>query len=86
MFRKTGLVFTALFMAVAGCSLLGGGLAAGDTAEGDLDEGVEIEELLDHPEETLLLYGIAVEDDWLALEFSLKAGDARQKCRPQSSR
>lgn len=75
MFRKTGLVFTALFMAVAGCSLLGGGLAAGDTAEGDLDKGVEIEELLDHPEETLLLYGIAVEDDWPALEFSLKAGD-----------
>jgi len=75
MFRKTCLVFVALFLAVAGCSLLGGGLAAGDTAEGDLDNGLEIAELLADPEETLLAYGIAVEDDWPALEFALKSGD-----------
>ncbi|MCK5841705.1 MAG: hypothetical protein KAH31_06040 [Candidatus Sabulitectum sp.] len=75
MFRKTGLVITALFMVVAGCSLLGGGLVAGDTAEGDLEKGVEIEELLPNSEEALLAAGIAVEDDWPALEFSLKAGD-----------
>lgn len=76
MFRKIVPVLIALLLGTAGCSLLGGGgLGAGDTAEGDLDNGVEIEELLPNSEEVLLAAGIAVEDDWPALEYSLKAGD-----------
>ena len=75
MFKRVVLVSAAALFAVSGCSLLGGGLKAGDTAEGDLDNGVEIEELIPNSEAVLLVAGIAVEDDWAAVEFSLKAGD-----------
>ncbi|MCD4706367.1 MAG: hypothetical protein K8S62_01360 [Candidatus Sabulitectum sp.] len=76
MFKKTVPVLMALLMGTAGCSLLGGGgLGAGDTAEGDLDKGVELEELLPDAEEALLMMGLAVEDDWPAIEFPLKAGE-----------
>lgn len=76
MFKKAVPVLTVLLFGVAGCSLLGGGgLGAGDTAEGDLDSGVELEELLPDAEEVLLAAGLAVENDWPAIEFPLKAGD-----------
>ena len=65
----------AVVLGFSGCSLLGGGLGAGDTAEGDLKNGVDIDELLPAAEEVLLVAGIAVEDDWPAVEFSLKSGD-----------
>lgn len=76
MFRKTMPVFLGLLVAAAGCSLLGGGgLKAGATAEGDLDTGVEISELIPDAQEVLLPAGIAVEDDWPALEFQLASTD-----------
>ncbi len=68
-------VVFAVILGASGCSLLGGGLGAGDTADGNLDSGVSIDELLPNAGEVLLAAGIAVEDDWPALEFSLKSGD-----------
>ena len=74
-FRKTVPVVLAVVLGFSGCSLLGGGLGVGDTAEGDLKAGVDIDELLPDAEEVLPAFGIAVEDDWPAVEFSLKSGD-----------
>ena len=66
----------ALLIGTAGCALLGGGgLGAGDVVEADLETGVDLEDLLPNAEEVLLVTGIAVEDDWPALEFALKSGD-----------
>lgn len=77
MFRKTVPVLLALLLAAAGCSLLGGGgLKAGASVEGDLKQGVDIDELIPDAEEVLLAAGIAVEDDWPALEYPLAAGDS----------
>lgn len=74
MFKKTVPIVIALILAAAGCSLLGGGgLKAGETLEGDLGTGVDIDELIPDAEEVLLPAGIAVEDDWPALEFPLAA-------------
>ncbi len=76
MLRKSVPVMMGLLLAVAGCSLLGGGgLKAGETAQGNLDTGVDIEELIPDFEEVLLPAGILVEDDWPALEFALAASD-----------
>ncbi|MCK5786672.1 MAG: hypothetical protein KAH54_08960 [Candidatus Sabulitectum sp.] len=75
-FRKIIPLLIALLIGTAGCSLLGGGgLGTGDTADGDLDNGVELGELIPDAEETLLAAGFAVEDDWPAIEFSLAAED-----------
>lgn len=77
MLKKISPVVLGLLFAAAGCSLLGGGgLKPGDTAEGDLGTGVEIGELIPDAEEVLLAAGIAVEDDWPAVEFPLASGDA----------
>ena len=74
--KKIVLILSALLLGTAGCSLLGGGgLGAGDVAEGDLKTGVEIKTLLPNSEEVLLVAGIAVEDNWPALEFALKSGE-----------
>jgi len=76
MLGKISPVIFGLLLAAAGCSLLGGGgLKPEDIAEGDLGTGVEIGELIPDAEEVLLACGIAVEDDWPALEFALAAGD-----------
>jgi|GEM_PF-1600761 len=76
MLKKVFPLLTALILSAAGCSLLGGGgLGIGDSAEGDLGSGVDIEELLPDAEEVLLAAGIAVENDWPAVEFALKSGD-----------
>jgi hypothetical protein len=75
MCRKTISLIVALLFSAAGCSLLGGGLSVGDTAQGDLNDAVEIEELLPNSEEVLLAVGIAVEDDWPAIEYQLKSGE-----------
>lgn len=72
MYRKIVPMILAMMLAAAGCSLLGGGgLKPGETAQGDLSTGVEIEELIPDAEEVLLKAGIAVEDDWPAVEFPL---------------
>ncbi|MCK5131242.1 MAG: hypothetical protein KAR40_03720 [Candidatus Sabulitectum sp.] len=76
MFKRIISLLVILLLGTVGCSLLGDvGLRAGDSAEGDLNNGVEIEELLPNSEEVLLVAGIAIEDDWPALEFPLIAGD-----------
>ncbi len=76
MFKKTVLIMVFSLLVVTGCSLLGGGgLKDGDIVEADLSQGINIEALLPNAETVLLVAGIAVEDDWPALEFELKAGD-----------
>lgn len=65
-----------VLLAAAGCALLGGGgLKPGDIVEGDLDTGMEIGDIIPDAEEVLLAAGIAVEEDWPAVEFPLAAGD-----------
>ncbi len=76
MIRKLLPAVLVVLLAAAGCSLLGGtGLKPGDVLEGDLDNGMEIGEIIPDAEEVLLAAGIAVEDDWPAVEFPLAAGD-----------
>lgn len=76
MIRKTVPLIIGLLLVAAGCSLFGGGgLKAGDSVQGDLDTGVEIDKLIPNAEEVLLVAGIAVEDNWPALEFPLASAD-----------
>ncbi|PIE53448.1 hypothetical protein CSA37_01370 [Candidatus Fermentibacteria bacterium] len=77
MLKRTGaLLVPVLLLSVTGCALLGGGgLKPGEAVEGDLDAGMEIGEIIPDAEEVLLAAGIAVEDDWAAVQFPLAAGD-----------
>ncbi len=76
MVKKLLLVIVTVFLfGISGCSLLDSGFGVGDVAEGDLDSGVDINQLIPEAEEILLSYGFVVENDWPALEYSLKSGE-----------